>query len=496
MLIMDGWGISKPGRFNAIENARKPNLAKIEREFPNIRLKASGVEIGLEKGQMGTSEINHMIMGTGVLEMQDLPKINRFIRDSSFFSNPELLKITDHVKKHNSRLHLIGILSDGKIHNDIDHTFALLKLAREQGVKELYIHAYADGRDTPPRSVEKYLRQLDLELKKYPGYKLATMQGRMFLDRDRDWEKTQKALDLMVKGTGYKVSAWHDAVNLSYNQGVNDEYMTQYLFEPLGVIKENDGVIFTHFRTDRLYQIVKGLLNELISNLKILTFIEVSNEFNDYVLTSFPRKKIEYSLARIISENDKQQFHISETEKFAHLTFFFNGGKEKQYPNETWEVLESNRFIKPYYGFEPSMRAFEITARVLAKIDEGKTDMILVNYPNTDMVGHTGNYPAALVAAEAVDFCIGRIMEKLSGKLDEYALIITSDHGNSEQMWDYTNKQPHTQHTLNPVPFYLATNGVKGLDPKESLANVAPTVLDLMGLDKHPQMLESSLLLK
>lgn len=494
MLILDGFGIAKPDKYNAIDNAKKPNIDRLIAKYPNENIKTDSLNVGLPEGQAGTSEINHQAMGSGRIILQDLPKINTEIENSGFFTNAALVDSALHTVKNNSRLHIIGILSDGGIHTTISHWQALFKLAKEQNVKEVLVHAFTDGRDTPPQSAAKYFKLLDKEIAKYGNIKLATVQGRYFLDRDRDWDKTNIALDLMVDGKGMPVVNWQAAIDFSYNQKENDEFFRQYIIDSDAVIKENDAVIFTHYRSDRLYQIVKGLVDKKIKNLQVTTFIEPSEDIKTSV--AFPRPLITNTLSETISKNGKTQYHLTETEKYTHLTFFFNGGKEKQFENESWELIKSNRFVKPYYNFEPSMQAFAITDKLIAKINENKTDFIIVNYPNADMVGHTGNYNAAVIAVEAVDYCIGKIYEAITDKLDEYALIITADHGNSEEMWDYVNEQPHTQHTLNPVPFILVSDIDCKLDKKESLEDVAPTVLSLMGLEIPEIMNGSNLILE
>ncbi len=493
MLILDGFGIAKPDKFNAIANAKTPNIDKLIAKYPNVQIKTDGLAVGLPEGQSGTSEINHQAMGSGRIVLQDLPKINAEIATKTFFTNHALVKSTEHTKKNKSRLHIIGILSDGGIHSTTEHLNALLELAKQQDVKEVFVHAFCDGRDTPPRSAAKYFKMLDEEIAKHGNVKLATIQGRYFLDRDRDWDKTNTAIDLLVDGKGMPVSNWNNAIDFEYNQNQSDEFFRQFILDAEGIIKENDAVIFSHYRSDRLYQIVKGLQDRNIENLQITTFIEVSEDIKTDI--AFPRPLITNTLSETISINNKTQYHLTETEKYTHLTYFFNGGKEKEMANETWELIKSNRFVKPYYNVEPSMRAFVITEKLIEKIVENKTDFIVVNYPNADMVGHTGNYAAALIAIEALDYCIGKIYEAIEGKLHEYALIITADHGNAEQMWDYVSNQPHTQHTINPVPFILVSDIECKLDKKESLEDFAPTILSLLGLDVPTIMHGTNLIL-
>ncbi|HEX9804996.1 MAG TPA: 2,3-bisphosphoglycerate-independent phosphoglycerate mutase [Candidatus Dojkabacteria bacterium] len=494
LLIMDGWGLGPEDKYNAVANADTPNYDALIRDFPDLSLFSDGEFVGLPKGQFGTSEINHQVIGTGRVIFQDLPKIDRAIETKMFFQNEKLLEAVEHVKKNNSALHLAGIISDGKVHSSVEHVKALIELAEKHDLKKVYVHAFTDGRDTPPKSAEKFLREVTNALKNIKESAIATIQGRFWLDRDREWEKTDTALDLMVDGKGNSITDnWEGVMNFAYNRNETDEFFSQYLLNKKGLIKENDSVIFFHYRTDRLYQIVKRLKERRIKNLKMTTFIEVSEEF-DKVGVAFPRDEVKHSLAEILSLSGKRQFHITETEKYSHLTYFFNGGRESEYENEKWELIQSNRYVKPFYNFEPNMKVFDITKKVIQRIKKGNDDFILINFANPDMVGHTGNYEAALIACESVDYALGKIFEALKNKLHEYAFLVTADHGNSDQMWDYENNQPHTQHTLNPVPFILVSDYDKRLKKLMGLENIAPTILDLMGLEKPIEMQGESFL--
>jgi 2,3-bisphosphoglycerate-independent phosphoglycerate mutase len=496
LVIMDGWGLAPADKFNAIANANTPNIDKLIRDYPNTSLKSDGEAVGLEEGQFGTSEINHLTIGSGRIVMQDLPKINHHIKQGSFYSNPALHNVVEHVQTNNSRLHILGILSDGGVHSRIDHLFAIFEmLNRAELWQPVYLHLFSDGRDVAPRSVEKYLAQLEEKIAEYPklNIQIATLQGRYFLDRDRDWNITEKAYQLMASAQGNSVSDPQAAINLEYNQSNQDEYFGQYVFQPGGVFKPNDGIIMFHYRTDRQYQIVKRILDADITNLKVASFVKASEEFTNLEV-AFPREKIDNTLAEVLSQHQKTQLHITETEKYPHLTYFLNGEREVEFAGEEWQMFESNRLIKPRYSFEPSMRNFDIARRLIQAIEEERHDFIIVNFSSPDMVGHTGNYNAAVVSAESVDFCMGLVYEAIKDKLDRYALIITADHGNSEIMWDYENNQPHTQHTLSKVPFILVSDQDIKLARREGLENVAPTVLDLMDLPKPSVMTGESLL--
>lgn len=490
LIIMDGWGLAPDDKYNAIANAKTPNIDKLIREYPNTRLKSDGLAVGLPEGQFGTSEVNHLTIGAGRVILQDLPRINTAIENETFFTNSAILKTINHTTENNSKLHLVGILSDGGVHTTTSHLYAFFETAHRLNYKNpIKLHLFTDGRDVAPKSAEKYFTDLDKQIEKYKDLDItiSTIQGRAYLDRDRDWEKTEKAFQLMTKEGGNEYSSWKSVINFEYNANNSDEYFGQYLLDKTGMIEKNDGVIFYHYRTDRLYQIVKRMIQEEFSNLSITTMINVSDEFD--VNIAFPRFPINDTLAEVISKAGLKQLHITETEKYAHLTFFLNGEKENEMPNEDWKLIKSNRFIKPYYNFEPSMRNFDIAKNIIQAIENDTYDFIISNFASPDMVGHTGNYEAAVISAESVDYCIGKIYDALKDKLDDYALIITADHGNSDMMWDYKNNQPHTQHTTSPVPFIVVTKENFKLHRRESLSDIAPTVLDLMHLEK-PEVME------
>lgn len=495
LLILDGWGIAPKDKFNAIDNARTPNFDRLVRDYPNTLLRSDGEFVGLPEGQFGTSEINHLTIGSGRVIWQELPKINNSIEDNTFFSNKTFLSTLGHIEKNNSALHLLGIVSDGGVHSHINHLFAILDFLEMHGCKQkIYIHVFADGRDVAPKSIEKYMKKLDAKLKKSKiKVKIVTLQGRVFLDRDREWERTEKAFQLIANAKGKSFKDWKAVVNFEYNKGNKDEFFEQYSFDKKVKLKANDAILCFHYRTDRQYQILKRILDEKLPNLKVASFVRASEEFKN-VEVIFPREEVSQTLAEVISKNGLKQLHVTETEKFPHLTFFLNGERESEFPHETWKLFESNRFVKPKYDFEPSMRNFQIAERIMEAIEHDEFDFIVSNFSSADMVGHTGNYEAAVVSAESVDYCLGKIYEVLENKSDEYALIVTADHGNSEIMWDYENNQPHTQHTLSKVPFILVSNIKTKLKRSESLSDIAPTVFDLMGIAKPNVMTGESLL--
>ncbi len=499
LIIMDGWGLAEPNKFNAIDNAKTPNFDKLIREYPNTRLKSDGLAVGLPEGQFGTSEVNHLTIGTGRVIFQDLPKINRAIEDKTFFSNEAINKTISHVETNDSKLHLMGILSDGGVHSHVDHVLTLLDLLNERGFKnEIYFHIFTDGRDVAPKSAEKYFNELDKKIEKLSNLKIkiATIQGRSYLDRDRDWNRTEIAFKLISEGEGIKNhSNWKGVIDAAYHTCNSDEQLAQYILDKNGLLSENDGLIMFHYRSDRMYQIIRRVLDQKYKNFSITTFIQASEEF-DSVNIAFPREKITDTLAEVLASHERTQLHVTETEKFPHLTFFLNGEKEQEFTGEEWKMVESNRFVKPYYNFEPSMRNFDIAKAVVDSIDNEKHDFIVANLSSADMVGHTGNYEAAVISAESVDYCIGKIYEAVKSKLDKYVLMVTADHGNSDIMWDYENNQPHTQHTLSPVPFILVTDLNCQLHRRDKLSDIAPTILDLMGIKKPSVMTGESLIIK
>lgn len=497
LVIMDGWGIAPPDKFNAIDNAQTPNFDRLVRNFPNTSLRTDGEAVGLSEGQFGTSEINHLTIGSGRVTWQELPKIDNSIKSKDFFKNTAILKTVKHVVENKSSLHLTGILSDGGVHSHINHLFAILDILEQKKFKRpVYLHLFSDGRDVPPKSIEKYMKRLEkkIERLKVAKIKIATLQGRFYLDRDRDWDKTEQAFQLILKGTGNNITSWQSIVNLEYNRNQTDEYFDHYVLEENSGLKENDGLIFFHFRTDRQYQLTKRILDEKIPNLSLTSFVKASGEFKS-VNIAFPRGEVAGTLAEVISESGLSQLHVTETEKFPHLTYFLNGQRENELPLETWKMFESNRYVKPRYALEPTMRNYDISKAITIAIAEDKYDFIVANFSSPDMVGHTGNYNAAVVSAESVDYCLGKVFEAIKDQLDKYVLLVTADHGNSEVMWDYKNNQPHTQHTLSKVPFVLVGDLDVRLDRAESLVDIAPTILQLMKLDKSPNMTGESLLI-
>lgn len=499
LCILDGWGLGPDSKTNAIANAATPNIDRLIREYPNTSLHCAGESVGLPEGQFGTSEVNHLTMGSGRVVDQELTRINREISTGEFNTNKSLLKIIEHLERTRGSLHLTGIYSDGGVHSHLEHWEAICTVLTSKNYRgKIWLHVFTDGRDVPLKSAADFLERLERMITKHNqlDIALATIQGRVMLDRDRDWDRTKQAIDLLIDDrVGIKAQDWKQALGWAYNTVDTDEYLPQYTVDLQGKIKPGDTVLMTHYRTDRSYQFLQQLVSLDWEDLQVATFVNPSTELTELV-TLFPKLKLEGTIAEAIAEAGNTQLHITETEKYRHVTYFFNGEREAEFPGETWELFASNRFYKPFYNFAPSMRTDLIATRMIECIEAEDSDFIVANFSSPDMVGHTGNYEAAVISAESVDFAIGKIFSSLETKLDEYALIVTADHGNSEEMWDSEANQPHTQHTFNPVPFILATqlDYQFRLKRNRGLDSIAPTILDLMQIDYPSQMTGESLL--
>ncbi len=484
---MDGIGITKEKKYNAVYNAKTPTLDKLWDTYPTCYLDASGELVGLPKGQMGNSEVGHTNIGAGRIVYQSLELINSKIKDRSFFDNEEFLSVINHVKENNSKLHLIGLLSDGGVHSHINHLFSLLELAKKENVKEVYIHIFTDGRDVSLTSGIKYIEALEKKMKTLGIGKIASIAGRYYgMDRDNRWDRIEKSYKVMTEDTPVKdvKKVWKE----NHNKGITDEFIEPTSTCQGGLIEDNDGIIFFNFRPDRLRQMGIVFTNndyytcfdkKQIENLKVVTMVPVA----DTVLcpSAFKLQKLNNTLGEYISSLGLSQLRIAETEKYAHVTYFFSGGEDKVYEKEKRILITSPKVAT--YDMEPKMRAEMITASLIKEIERNHEDLVILNFANGDMVGHTGNYEAAIVAVETVDTCIRKILENIS--LDEYTLIVTSDHGNCEIM---KNKDGsiNTSHTTNKVPFIVTNKKLKLKDGK--LSDIAPTILYLMGLDIPKEM--------
>ena len=507
LIILDGFGLNERRQGNAIAPSIK-NLDNLMKNYPFIKLKASGEAVGLPSGLMGNSEVGHLNLGAGRIVYQDICRINKSIETGEFFKNPVLLKAIFKAKnnKKEKKLHLIGLLSDGGVHSHINHLYALLELANRHNLDRVYIHAILDGRDTPPKSADQYIMQLEEWIKKHimfsPSPSIASIMGRYYaMDRDKRWHRTKKAYDALTKGIGESANTALEAINNAYERGETDEFVLPTVIisknKPIATIENKDSVIFFNFRPDRARQITRAFVDKDFNSFEREEFINpyfVCMTQYDENLPAPVAYHVEYvknTLGEVLSKNNLKQLRIAETEKYAHVTFFFNGGKEKRSKGEDWCLIPSPKKVATY-DLKPEMSAYEVTDKVLEKIN--KYDVIILNYANCDMVGHTGKYEAAVKAVKTVDECVGRIVQQVQ-KMNGIA-IITADHGNADQMIYYESRRPHTAHTTNPVPFILVSNKQKKIKLRNSgiLADVAPTILDLLGIDKPMDMTGESLL--
>ena len=502
LMILDGFGKNPNKEGNAIELANTPNIDELMKKNPTTTIYTSGLAVGLPEGQMGNSEVGHTNIGAGRIVYQELTRITKSIEDGDFFSNQELVAAIENCQKNNSKLHIMGLLSDGGVHSHMRHLFAVLELAKRKGFEDVYVHCFLDGRDTPPASAEGYILKLEEKMKEKGVGKIATIAGRFYaMDRDKRWQRVQKAYDAMVKGEGVKATSAEMAIEASYQKEVFDEFVEPTVIysgdKPVAKIENNDSVIFFNFRPDRAREITRTLVDKDFSdfeteklNLYFVCFTQY-DETMPNVHIAFKPTVLKNTFGEYISNNGLTQLRIAETEKYAHVTFFFNGGNEKQYPGEDRILVPSPKVET--YDMKPEMSAYEVTEKVLEQIENEKYNAIILNFANPDMVGHTGSLDAAIKAVEAIDECVGKIVkavEKVNG-----VLLITADHGNAEQMIDYKTGEPHTAHTTNPVPLILV--GMEDVKLKEGkLADLAPTMLDIMDLAKPEEMTGESLIEK
>lgn len=500
LIILDGYGLRQADEFNAVTLAKKPNLDRFFGGNPYTELGASGRSVGLPDGQMGNSEVGHLNLGAGRIVYQEITRIDKSIEDGDFFQNSALVEAMEKAGKDEVRLHLLGLVSNGGVHSSIEHLFALLKMAKQRKVPEVYLHAFLDGRDCPPTSGAGFIQQvLDFCRKEQVG-ELASVCGRYWaMDRDKRWERTSKAYRLLVAGEGTKTKNPAAAVRDFYAKGITDEFMEPIYVESKrpNLIAEGDQLIFFNFRTDRGRQLsfiltdngmdVEGIKKKPAVDLYTLT------HYDDKLAATvaFPQMRMTNLFGEVLSKVGKKQLRIAETEKYPHVTFFFNGQNEKPYPGEDRTLIPSPKV--PTYDLQPQMSAPEVTEKVVEAVLSKKYDVIILNYANPDMVGHTGVLKAAISAVETVDGGVGRVLETV-GKIGGTALI-TADHGNCETMWDDQTNGPHTAHTTNPVPCTLvAPEGRFSLRPGGILADIAPTFLELLKLPQPKEMTGRSLL--
>lgn len=487
LAILDGFGYSKDEKGNAIKKANTPNFDYLWNTFPHSLLDASGEEVGLPKGQMGNSEVGHLNIGAGRIVYQPLVLINNKIKDKTFYRNKQFLDVIKHVKKNNSKLHLMGLVSDGGVHSHIEHLFALLDLCKNENLKSVYIHVITDGRDTPPDSCMKYIEMLQSKIEKLEIGKIASVSGRYYaMDRDNRWDRIEKYYNIIFNKKGNKENSINSCVEKSFKKKIYDEFIEPCLISDNGNIENNDGLIFFNFRGDRASEILSTLTNPLfkefktkkINNLKVVTMMPV----NKTVIASyaFELEKLENTFGEYITKLGYSQLRIAETEKYNHVTWFFDGNKTIDYPNEKKLLVSSPKVAT--YDLLPEMSANQITNSLLKELDNDY-DFVILNFANCDMVGHTGIMDAAVKAVETVDTNLGKIYEKV--KSLNGLLIVTADHGNAECMID-ENGEPHTAHTTNKVPFIVCRLCYEVQNGK--LADIAPTMLNLANIDIPKEM--------
>ncbi|MDD4564997.1 MAG: 2,3-bisphosphoglycerate-independent phosphoglycerate mutase [Eubacteriales bacterium] len=504
LIILDGYGSNPKIRGNAIKQANKKNIDRLIKKYPNTTIVSSGLSVGLPKGQMGNSEVGHLNIGAGRIVYQDLTRISKEIKDGLFFNNSTLRKAIEHTLANNSALHLMGLLSDGGVHSHTSHLFALIDMAKQKGIKKLYIHALLDGRDVNPRCAGTYIDELESYLKKSEIGEIALISGRYYgMDRDKRWERVKKYYDAMTLGVGERASSAAAALAESYDRGESDEFVLPAIIckddnKPI-TVQDNDSIIMFNFRPDRAREITRCFVDpnfngfrraKVIKNLCYVCMTQFDAEMPN-VHVAFPPQSLKNTLGEYLSDLGLRQLRIAETEKYAHVTFFFNGGVETPNNGEDRVLIPSPKVAT--YDLMPEMSAYPLTDKVVALIKENKYDVIILNYANPDMVGHTGNFDATVRAIEVLDKCIARVTDAvlaLGGQV-----IITSDHGNADFMFDeYGNTI--TAHSLNPVPFLVIADKPMGLRSDGILADIAPTLLDLMGIEKPVEMTGRSLIIR
>ena len=502
LMILDGFGIRESKVGNAVKLANTPNIDKLMKICPTSIIHTSGLQVGLPEGQMGNSEVGHTNIGAGRIVYQELTRITKSIEDGDFFSIPEFVSAIENCKKHGSKLHILGLLSDGGVHSHLRHLYGLLELAKRKDFEDVYVHCFMDGRDTPPASGESYIVKLEEKMREKGVGKIATISGRFYsMDRDKRWQRVQKAYDALVNGEGNKATSAVSAIESSYQKEVFDEFVEPTVIysgdKPVAKIEKNDSVIFFNFRPDRARELTRTLVDPEFNEFETKNLDLYYVTFTQYDATlpnvniAFKPEKLVNTFGEYISKNGLTQLRIAETEKYAHVTFFFNGGEEKQYPGEDRILVPSPKVET--YDMQPEMSAEEVTVKVVEAIKSGKYNSIILNYANPDMVGHTGSLEAAIKAIEKIDGCVQRVVDAV--KEQNGVLLITADHGNAEQMIDEATGEPHTAHTTNPVPLILV--GKDNVRLKEGrLADLAPTMLEIMGLEKPQEMTGESLIEK
>lgn len=504
LMILDGWGLGEDCPANAITSANPVNFYRLQSRYPFTALEASGRAVGLPDGQMGNSEVGHLNIGAGRVVYQEITRICEAIETGAFFSNRELQAAVTFARSNQGTVHLMGLLSDGGVHSHLSHLFALLELCKQQGAPRVMVHCFLDGRDVPPASALVYIKTLEEKMAELGTGKIATVMGRYWaMDRDKHWERNERAYYAMVAGEGYKAPNARAAVQQSYEARVTDEFVEPTVIvgesgEPVGRIQDGDGIIFFNFRADRARQITRAFVDPDFTGFdrRILprTYYVCLTQYDVTIdaPVAFPPQNLTNTLGEVLAREGLRQLRIAETEKYAHVTFFFNGGVEEPNPGEERILIPSPRV--PTYNLKPEMSAPEVTARVIQEIDEDQYDVIIMNYANPDMVGHTGIPEAAVQAVRAVDDCLGQVVDRVVEKGG--MVLVTADHGNAETMYEPENGEPHTAHTTCRVPFILVSEKHRGCRLREhgSLRDIAPTMLELLNIPVPPEMTGQSLI--
>ena len=505
LMILDGYGLNKKEDGNAVAIAKTPVMDKLMKEYPFVEGNASGMAVGLPDGQMGNSEVGHLNMGAGRIVYQELTRITKEIQDGTFFENPALLAAVNNCKANDSALHMFGLLSDGGVHSHNTHLYGLLELAKRNGLEKVYVHAFLDGRDTPPASGKEYAEALEAEMAKIGVGKIASVAGRYYaMDRDNNYDRVKIAYDALTKGEGNKGTSAPAAIQASYDNDKTDEFVIPTVIEengaPVATIKDKDSVIFFNFRPDRAREITRAFCDDDFKGFERERLDTTFVCFSDYDPT-IPNKEVAFHKISItntfgewLAANNMTQARIAETEKYAHVTFFFNGGVEEPNPGETRILVNSPKEVATY-DLKPEMSAYEVCDKLVDAIKSCEYDVIIINFANPDMVGHTGVQDAAVKAVEAVDECVGKAVDALLSV--DGTMFICADHGNAEQLVDYETGEPFTAHTTNEVPFILVNyDPAYTLAEGGCLADIVPTLIDTMGMEQPKEMTGKSLLIK
>ncbi len=506
LMILDGYGLNERKDGNAVAQAKTPVMDKLMAECPFVKGNASGMAVGLPDGQMGNSEVGHLNMGAGRIVYQELTRITKEIQDGTFFENPALLEAVENCKKNDSALHMFGLLSDGGVHSHNTHLYGLLELARKNGLSKVYVHCFLDGRDTPPASGKSYAEALEQEMEKIGTGRIASVMGRYYaMDRDNNYDRVKLAYDALTKGEGLTADGGPAGIQASYDREETDEFVKPTVVvkdgAPVATIQDKDSVIFFNFRPDRAREITRAFCDDDFKGFERGKRLDLTYVcFSDYDPT-IPNKKVAFHKISVtntfgewLAERNMKQARIAETEKYAHVTFFFNGGVEKPNEGESRILVNSPKDVATY-DLKPQMSAYEVCDRLVEAITSGEYDVIIINFANPDMVGHTGVEEAAIKAVEAVDECVGRAVEAI--KKADGQMFICADHGNAEQLVDYESGAPFTAHTTNPVPFILVNaDPAYSLREGGCLADIVPTLIQLMGMEQPKEMTGKSLLIK